>query len=378
MSTENLAVISLVIAGFTLVFTALGTLFNYLQIRNLKPFQKLLLKIKKYDRIIMIVTIILLSGVLIWQLNIGHATTKISPNPNQSRSPLLVFAGGGSVPNMIKNVTNNSIDIKDYDKSIYLDLPSTNAWPLLTEEVMINHTLDSVTNKFYPICLSALKASSSVFHKIVDSNEFMKKGTILSYKLGKDILKVYTNEDIGEGSEISIDELSGKIKEWCINKSVDIFITQEGSGTYSTYQNLLKNNIDINTCKDALKWYDTKLKFSNLPKHFIILTSTYYTPKDIADNCNGKRVMGYNKNGREPLSKEMYLYFAGYRKEEDYNKDNSGKTYIVIPEEMVEFLKKLKKNNTIIPIKSKMYQREQRIITPLDTLLLWEKENNNN
>ena len=279
MSTENLAVISLVIAGFTLVFTALGTLFNYLQIRNLKPFQKLLLKIKKYDRIIMIVTIILLSGVLIWQLNIGHATTKISPNPNQSRSPLLVFAGGGSVPNMIKNVTNNSIDIKDYDKSIYLDLPSTNAWPLLTEEVMINHTLDSVTNKFYPICLSALKANSSVFHKIVDSNEFMKKGTILSYKLGKDILKVYTNEDIGEGSEISIDELSGKIKEWCINKSVDIFITQEGSGTYSTYQNLLKNNIDINTCKDALKWYDTKLKFSNLPKHFIILTSTYYTPK---------------------------------------------------------------------------------------------------
>lgn len=289
--------------------------------------------------------------------------------PDQNKRPLLVFAGGGSVSNMI--TTKYSVEIKDYEKSIYLDLPSTNAWPLLAEEVMINHTSDSVTNKFYPICLSALKANNSVFHKIVDSCEFTEKGTVISYRLGNDNLKIYTSENIGEELEVSIDELSSKIKKWCIDKSVDIFITQEGSGTYLTYKNLLKDSIDIDTCKKVLKWYDTKLKNSNLPDRFIVLSSTYYTPEDVRSNRKGKKVM--NKNGRVTLSKEIYLYFAGYREEVDSKV--SGTTYIVIPKEMVEFLKKINKDNAA-NIKTKMYQRRKGIITPLDTLIRWEKENN--
>lgn len=283
-----------------------------------------------------------------------------------SKKPKLVFAGGGSVANMIKDITNGDVNIKNYDNSIYLDLPSKNAWSLLAEEVMINHTSDSVANKFYPVCLSALEAEDSVFHKIVTREEFVKKGTVISYYLGEDILEVYTNQSIGNEDNILIGELSEKVKEWCADKSVKVYITQEGSGTYLTYQELLKDTINIDSCKKALNWYDSKLLYKNLNadnSKFIVLTSKYYTPEDIKGKCQPKVVM--NKSG-DTLTKAMYLYFAGYT--------DPDQPYISIPDEMVAFLKRIMKDkaNTIKP---KMHQDSTWIITPFKTLMRWEEKN---
>lgn len=282
-----------------------------------------------------------------------------------SKTPKLVFAGGGSVANMIKDVSNNAVDIKNYSNSIYLDLPSKNAWSLLAEEVMINHTSDSITNKFYPVCLSALEAEDSVFHKIVTPKKFMEKGTVISYYLGEDTLIIYTNQGIGEEGRISICELSKKVKQWCADTTVDIYITQEGSGTYLTYQELLKDSIDIDSCKKVLKWYDLKLAYKNLnaEKSFMVLTSKHYTPDDIKRKYRPKVVM--NERGDTALTKAMYLYFAGYT--------NPDQPYISIPDEMVEFLKKIKNDTTNI-IKPRMHQDSTWIITPLETLMRWEQD----
>jgi len=284
-----------------------------------------------------------------------------------SKMPKLVFAGGGSVANMIKDISNGAVDIKNYSNSIYLDLPSKNAWSLLAEEVMINHTSDSVTNKFYPVCLSALKAEDSAFHRIVTPEKFKEKGTVVSYYLGEDTLVVYTNDDsMGENDQILIGELSKKVKEGCIDTSVNVYITQEGSGTYLTYQELLKDTINIDNCKGTLKWYDAKLLYKNLNAEedkFIVLTSKHYTPEDIKGKCKRKVVM--NERGDTTLTKAMYLYFAGYT--------NPNQPYISIPNEMVEFLKKIKKDTKNI-IKPRMHQDSTWIITPLETLMRWEQD----
>lgn len=278
---------------------------------------------------------------------------------NSARTPKLIFAGGGSVANMINEIVGDTVFIKKYKNSYYLDLPSENAWALLAEEVMINHTSDSEYNKFYPVCLSALEAPDSVFYKMVSKDDFMEKGTIISYRLKHDdTLKVYTNQNIGKDGIISIGDLSKKIKDWCQDKSVNIYLTQEKSGTYFIYQKLFKDSVDINSYKNQLNWYDGKLLKKNLENNnnqYIVLSSQYYTPKDI----RGLNSIMVVDNSGVNIAKPMYLYFAGYT--------NSEQSDITIPEEMVNFMKHFG-----ITIKSHMHQDALKVITPIDTLINWD------
>ena len=278
-----------------------------------------------------------------------------------TNEPTIVFAGGGSVANMIKNITNNSVDITNYRNAIYLNLPSQNAWPLLTEEVIVNHTYSN-ENKFYPVCLSALMANDSVFHKIIKPNEFMKRATVLQYFLGKDTLRVFTNENMGKQDTINIDELSHKVKECYKDKLV--YITQEGSGTYHIYQKIMKHIVDIDTCKSNLEFYDKTLLKKNLTKKYIVLASQFYTPDDIRD-LPSKVVVDTDAM---PIMKDMYLYFLGYTKE-DIN-------YFSLPEVMVDFLKQIDRDSDNI-IRTQMYIKEKMIITPFDSLKNWEREHQN-
>ena len=282
-----------------------------------------------------------------------YNTSKASKIPE---SPKLIFAGGGSVANLINEIVGDSVFINKYNNSYYLDLPSENAWSLLAEEVMINHTSDSVYNKFYPVCLSALEAPDSVFYKMVSKKEFMENGTIISYRLKHDdTLKVYTNQNIGHDGIISIGELSNRIKTWYQDKSVKIYITQENSGTYFKYQELFKDTVDIDSCKKQLNWYNGKLLVKNLDNNYIVLTSQYYTPKDIR-RLNSIMVVD---NSGVKITKPMYLYFAGYT--------NPKQSDITIPEEMVDFMKHFG-----ITIKSRMHQDSLKVVTPIDALINWE------
>ena len=385
ISVENWLMIGLTACG--VIISLLGLRLQYLHIEKVpqktkkktQQFGGKKQKGSKQGWLLVLIGILLLAGTLVWHLlsdkvvpceggneSGTHGIHGVEIDTVQKKEQLIVFAGGGSVVNMIKDITKDSVDIKKYSNSIYLDLPSTNAWPLLAEEVMINHTSDSVTNKFYPVCLSALEATDSVFCKIVDSNDFMNRGTVISYYLGNDILEVYTNQSIGMEGKILIGELSKKVEEWFADKSVDVYITQEGSGTYLTYQQFMKDTIDIDNFKGILKWYDSKLLYKNLKGNFIVLSSKYYTPEDIRGRGKCKPKMVINERG-DTLTKAMYLYFAGYT--------NPSQPYVSIPDEMVEFLKRIK-NDTASIIKTRMHQDTTMIITPLDSLMRWEEVNN--
>lgn len=279
-----------------------------------------------------------------------------------SKTPRIIFAGGGSVATMIKNKTNDSVDIENYPNALYLDLPSKNAWSLLAEEVMINHTSDSVTNKFYPVCLSALEANDSVFHRIVKPNDFMENGTIIQYYIGEDTLIVFSNEEINK-HKITIDELSRKVKEWSKDTlKAFVYITQEGSGTYSIYQKEMNDIINIDNYKSTLKWYNGTLCKKNLPtnKKYMILSSQYYTPDDIRDLQPNVVV---NEKG-DTITKAMFLYFVGYTKK--------NAKQISIPKEMVHFLKKIDQDTDNI-ITTQMHQDTTMIITPFNKLKEWER-----
>lgn len=279
-----------------------------------------------------------------------------------SRTPKLIFAGGGSVANMIKKMTGDAVDVKDYKNSIYLNLPSQDSWVLMPEEVMINHTSDTVLKKFYPVCLSALEADSSAFIKIVKEKQFVENGTVISYRLKEnDELIVYSNKFQGDQKTITIDDLQIIIEEWCKNDtSFKVYVTNEKSGTYYSYQKELKVNFDSTSYRNRRVFYDEKLRTNELVdsgSKCIILSSRYYTPGDISKYLKSRKVV--SDNG-EPISKPMYLYFAGYRKADGT---------ITIPEQMVRFLKQIDKDANI---KTKMNQKIRKVITPYDLLVTWQ------
>jgi hypothetical protein len=318
----------------------------------------------------------------------------------------LVFAGGGSVSNMIKDITNDSVDIKNYDNSLYLDLPSENAWPLLAEEVMIDHTSDNVANKFYPVCLSAEEAKENDFCKLIDQEKFKSKGTVVSYKLGYDTLIVYaklsnvkeekriftselsrlikcmiidgdSNENKRIYYAISMDKLSELIKAIKENNKDDtknkvyIYCTQEGSGTYTCYKEKLKDKgIDItkDSLGETLKWYDQKyaLPAFNETEFYIILSSIHYSPDELDTNVVKKGMFVTNNNDSVIICKPMYLYFAGYR--------SDGTEPLNLPQEMIVLLKELVQRDSSLMkyvdgIGMEMHYEKSDVITPFEDML---------
>lgn len=287
-----------------------------------------------------------------------------------SKTVKLVFAGGGSVANIIKD--KYSVDCKTYENSLYLSLPSEHAWPLMAEEVMNNHSSKSVRNKFYPVCLSAMEANDSDFTKIVDSEKFKGQGSVISYYLGDDPLIVYTNL-FDTVNTISIQELSDTISTWIDKKELEnkdslrLYITQEGSGTYYCYRQLIKNNIniDIDTYKNLLTWYGDSLRpdqlvFPNESIKYVILTSKYYTPDRISKHKNEQKKVVVDKDGK-PKTKPLFLYFVAHVNEGTFT----------IPEEMVEFLNKTVGQDSTKRIKTQIRQDTPKIITPFEDLIEW-------
>lgn len=323
-----------------------------------------------------------------------------------SRTPKLIFAGGGSVANMIKEITSEHGDMVDieHDKNfIYLNLPSQDAWSLMSEEVMTDHTSDFFKNKFYPVCLSALRAEDSVFTKTVGDSLFTKNGTIISYCLGIDILKVYSNiKELENKTIIEKGLLSKIIKDCCDTikptNRFRIYITREGSGTYYTYNTEFPELFNDTRYSNHFHFYDGNLTEAKLnyfqsksKGKYILLTSHFYTPEDIKKYYDGSPLLIKNSKKdtiicnhktiiTDTLSKPMYLYFAGVYKGKEDN-------FITIPEEMVRFINRIvpyfetkdKKDKEIdYSISSKMRTESNiEVVTPLYLLKEWQSERNN-
>lgn len=290
-----------------------------------------------------------------------------------SKTPKLIFAGGGSVANLINEIVGDSVFINEYPNSIYLNLPSKDAWALMTQEVLSNHMSDG--NKFCPVCLSAVKAHESDFTKtIYNIEDFLKKGTIIEYKFKKeDTLKVFVDSThkkeldnlcLKDG-RISKESLETKIKEWCNNPkdSIKIYITRERSGTYCTYEELFPDIFkDSKLKKDHLTFYDDSLSSDYLNgKNYIVLSSYYYTPERIRKLYSIEIV-----DSAKIKSKPMYLYFVARK----YPSINPYNNQYIIPDEMVQFIKRIEKDKTIAPL----INANRKVITSINSLKIDEQE----
>lgn len=276
--------------------------------------------------------------------------------------PLLVFAGGGSVYNYIKNhpVNEKTIDLRNYPNSCYIDMPSTNAWALLFENTYKNKNIDKKERKssYLPICLSAYKISDNSLYGH-ERNEV--QGHIIGIKLGHDdSLIVYIDTlcakkwqyKIGIDSTISTISLKNKIKDIIANKDVKVFTTSTGSGTMKCYQDALyqeMGSVDFGIMSDlnlshffmdsSTESYFKLITKSNDRTHypFIILGSEQYFVKDLEDQNMTKL---YVTNGDEVIKKPIYIYFPVTTTVKD-------EEHWVIEPQIVNFLKSVVDNNQL-------------------------------
>lgn len=300
--------------------------------------------IKKYLKPIgLVVTAVILIGVAILAQNLF-------------KSPILLLTGGGSAANFIER-NHPGFNLRNFDGGYYVHLPSSNAWLLLTEEVITPGDADE--RQYYPVCLSAEQAIDSCFLTVTSKNSFIQKGSIVEVKVGYDTLSVcLKNDEVFkhmikdfDNRRITTSELATIIANRKKNH-VNVFTTSMGSGTRHTFEKLLEK-------KNYLLAKDTTLLFSedsDLPtinrdgSPYILLDSKAYCMKKLyeSDVKLGKafNLVVVNDEDKSPVLKPIYLYFMAY--------NNNGSNDLTVPQPIIKLLRKLNfdlgskvKNNTI-------------------------------
>lgn len=277
-----------------------------------------------------------------------------------SNEPQMFFVGGGSVAQFIKDEFrvngNDSLDIKNYGNSIYLNMPSRTAWSMPVEE--ITRTLEDKKLPFVTLCLSAARVAEDELK--YDVHEISKKSRLLGYRIGYDSLLVLMEREfaITEGLlpadadslrryEIDAKRFVQYIAE--IHNGQDrfrMFTTTLQSGTLGMYQSLVdKYSSSMNFSnvlgvkgKECYVFYRTNdiAYFKNLiggsgvaEKPFLILGSSHYLPSKFEEK---ELVKFYVRDKEEYSKKEMFVFFAGYINEND-------RDYCFVSEQVIKFLK---------------------------------------
>ena len=250
------------------------------------------------------------------------------------QQPTIIFAGGGSVASFISANTTDSVIVRKYPNSIYINLPSGNAWSLLAEEAnrYTEKEEEKVTgnNPFISICLSADKLDSTFINE--KTRPIFTKGRVVEYFLGKDPLAVYIEKElvksmksmgiVKDTATIDNQQLSDIIK-WVIDNpnSARLFTTSENSGTMRIYQQNLdpKYQIELSKLlndKKSYLFYDNSSSdrintldgIGILP--YVILGSDYYFPKMLENEYQKYHVVDSNEM---VVEKPMYIYFIAYK-----------------------------------------------------------------
>lgn len=279
----------------------------------------------------------------------------------------LLFVGGGSAANFMK--LYKSIDVRSYYNSIYADMPTGNAWFVLEEEVMLS--LDHM--HFVPLCLSASKAKDDDFlSSFRNAEAFIKYGNVISYKLGDDTLKLYMSEQfygillnsqrIRSGKVITTVELSS-ILEHASELNLNIFTTTHNSGTRKTYNEKLEPHgcfLDSIETEDFREKTDIS-RIERKNSHYIVMGSGAYTADALRLKTDLKAIPLVDTLG-VPVTKEVFLYFLGYKKDTDDQ-------FLRIPKETEKFLIKVG-----LPVKEKIhngqvYRNSSGVIIPFEDLV---------
>lgn len=279
---------------------------------------------------------------------------KNAQNGSEAKEPqsLLIFSGGGSVVDFIKKITDNTVNVKDYDSSTYINLPSGSAWTLLTEEAI--RWNEKKTQPFISIVLSADRMDqTSIDYK---ADNIRNQACITGYFLGYDTLTVYIDKEFAKERHLPIDtinEISAEkfteIISFAKNNTdkVNLFTTNKSSGTLRMYQRIVD---EVNK----------SLNFEDMLKQKQSHSFYQYSSSDYLHTLNGqkegvpyimlgsesyysRKVNDYYKyhiyaNG-EIQMKEMYIYFMAYKNIKDDK-------YYFSPK-VLDFLKKLGADKTL-------------------------------
>lgn len=247
------------------------------------------------------------------------------------QQPTIIFAGGGSVANFISAITKDTVNVRTYPNSIYINLASGNAWSLLAEEAnkYTEKEEEKVTgnNPFISICLSADKLDSTFINE--KTRPIFTKGRVVEYFLGRDSLAVYIKKELADSMGIADDtaiyykKLSYIIK-WVIENPdrARLFTTSENSGTMRIYQQNLAPEYQIELSKllndkKSYLFYDNSssdrintLDGNGRKLPYVILGSDYYFPKMLENEYQKYHVVDSNKMVAQ---KPMYIYFIAYK-----------------------------------------------------------------
>lgn len=238
-----------------------------------------------------------------------------------NNKPIVIFAGGGSVVNFIKDQTNDTIDLRSSDY-IYMNLASGTSWSLLAEEAN-RYKNNEGQRRLISICLSADAIDASFFNE--KTKDSFTDARIVGYYLGSDPLVVYLSKDFPIKKYISNDSSISPVELAKIIKDSDkglfrLFTTSQTSGTLRLYQKCLPHDEDIklddmlSSEKSYLFYQDSRIDYINtlnrlnakLP--YAILGSRHYTVNDI--NKEGLCSQLYVKNDSGLIAKPMFIYFV--------------------------------------------------------------------
>lgn len=276
-----------------------------------------------------------------------------------SSSDILIFAGGGSVRNYIKETRD--VDIVGYPHSVYANLASGSAWALLAEEASRYQEDGGKGQEYFSsICLSADDIDSTFINEKTKS--MFVNARVIRYNLGQDPLVVYVHKKVA--SDMGIPDKSGSI---CVDslrllvkyalsrpEEVRIFTTSKTSGTLRHYQSCFNasDSIDFEKLldqkqsflfyKESRSAYINALDIPNSNKPYIILGSQYYYPKTL-DAENEKHYLAlFVEKGHNRILKPMNIYFIG-----KYYGDKGD--YCTIKKPIIQFLKDIHAEENIDP-----------------------------
>lgn len=266
-----------------------------------------------------------------------HRTSLAEENVDsveRAEKPMLLIAGGGSVANLIEERPGTQIpNLANYPNGYFVHFPTKSAWKMLVEEVVSRQ--DPI--RYYPICISATKATDEDFCSgLITKETFVKEAIIVSCKLGEDSLAVYlpdacpfieNNPKCKETMRISV----GQLKQLIESKKMNVYSTSFESGTRAGYCQVL--GIDNNQLDEYLAGqfseHSTYISVFKDEKPFLLLGSKHYQADDVCTESNTLRLVVDTD-----YVKPMMIYFMAYR----HSSERPSEGVYEVPEETLDFL----------------------------------------
>ncbi len=292
---------------------------------------------------IMACIIVVMAGLLCWSM--------------LHTSDLLIFAGGGSVKNLIQE--QRGVDIVEYPHSVYANLASGSAWALLAEEAnRYQEDRGKGQQHFSSICLSADNIDSTFINEKTKS--IFASARIIRYSLGTDPLVIYVHKSIlkdkyipEEAVSISVDSLRSMVKYVLAHShKMRLFTTSKTSGTLRLYQSCFSpaDSVNLESLLDQKKSYlfyqksttayINALDIPNDNQPYLILGSQYYYPFTLQTEKDKEyQALAVKKDGNN-IVKPMNLYFVGLF-------DDNDPEYCRIKKPVINFLEAIHAEETI-------------------------------